>query len=246
MIVDDHPFVRRGIADFLSRQGFAVTEAGDVAAAWAIAQHQPPHVVILDIIFPRAPGTTAAEAPAPGLQLGKQLKSAHPTLGLIFFSSHMHFTADVYALLRDGYRGVAYKSKTTPPTELLAVIQEVLLGGIHVDPAILTDPHPLLDEIRAHFTPEEAEWIERVALKLDQAGLTAREAEIAGRVAAARTIRRIAEELHLAPSTVESHIHRLYEKLGLQQLAAQDVGLRPDVILAKACTLRDLQKRPRQ
>ncbi len=244
LVVDDHPFLRRGVADYLTRQGFAVTEAGDVHSGLAAAQTHRPRVAVLDIVIPLTPDASSGPDPAHGLELGKRLKHADPALGLVFLSSYMHYTSGVYDLLRDGHRGLAYKSKTSPPTELLAALQHVLTGGIHVDPDVLADQRLLVDELRAHFTPEEAPWIERVARGLAHAGLTPREADIATRVAAARTIRRIADELQLAPATVESHIHHLYEKLGLHQLAAHDIGLRPDVILAKACTLHDLQKWP--
>jgi DNA-binding NarL/FixJ family response regulator len=47
-------------------------------------------------------------------------------------------------------------------------------------------------------------------------GLTAREREIAGLVAAGRTNREIAEQLVLSTRTVDAHLRRIYGKLGVR------------------------------
>ena len=244
LMVDDHPFLRRGVAEYLTRQGCVVAEAGDAASALTAVHAHRPRVAVLDIVIPLTPNAPDGPDPAHGLELGKRLKHADPEMGLVFLSSYMHYANDVYDLLRDGQRGLAYKSKTTPPAELFATLQHVLTGGIHIDPHVLADQRLLVDELRAHLTPEETPWVEQTAHGLTHSGLTPREVDIATRVAAARTIRRIADELHLVPATVETHIAHVYRKLGLHELAERDIGLRPDVILAKACTLCDLQKRP--
>lgn len=46
--------------------------------------------------------------------------------------------------------------------------------------------------------------------------LTATEARVAGLVAKGRTNREIAEVLALRPSSVEGHLSRVYEKLGVR------------------------------
>ena len=48
------------------------------------------------------------------------------------------------------------------------------------------------------------------------AGLSAREREIAGLVAAGRTNREVAEQLVLSPRTIEAHLRSIYGKLGVR------------------------------
>jgi two-component system, NarL family, nitrate/nitrite response regulator NarL len=50
--------------------------------------------------------------------------------------------------------------------------------------------------------------------------LSAREREVLVMIADGKTIPAIAAELYLAPSTVKTHVQRLYEKLGVNDRAA--------------------------
>jgi two-component system nitrate/nitrite response regulator NarL len=50
--------------------------------------------------------------------------------------------------------------------------------------------------------------------------LSAREREILGLVAEGMTAPEIAARLHLSPATIKSHLHHLYEKLGVSERAA--------------------------
>jgi two-component system nitrate/nitrite response regulator NarL len=50
--------------------------------------------------------------------------------------------------------------------------------------------------------------------------LSAREREVLGMIAHGQSIPAIAEALFLAPSTVKTHVQRLYEKLGVSDRAA--------------------------
>ena len=52
------------------------------------------------------------------------------------------------------------------------------------------------------------------------AQLTRREAEVLRLLAEGRTAGRIGEELHLSEATVKTHLHNLYEKLGVSDRAA--------------------------
>ena len=51
-------------------------------------------------------------------------------------------------------------------------------------------------------------------------GLTSREVEVLGLVAAGMTSVQIAKELYLSPRTVEAHISSIYHKLGVSSRAA--------------------------
>lgn len=56
LVIDDEPRVREVVADYLTREGFRVSEAGDAAVARRILETSPPDLVVLDIMFPGASG----------------------------------------------------------------------------------------------------------------------------------------------------------------------------------------------
>jgi len=56
LLVDDEPTLREPLADYLSQQGFAVTEAGSAAAARSLLTEAIPDIVLLDIMMPGEDG----------------------------------------------------------------------------------------------------------------------------------------------------------------------------------------------
>lgn len=66
--------------------------------------------------------------------------------------------------------------------------------------------------LRATFTRQRAAPVAPV--------LSAREREVLNRIACGQSIPAIAAELYVAPSTVKTHVQRLYEKLGVSDRAA--------------------------
>ena len=68
------------------------------------------------------------------------------------------------------------------------------------------------------------EWVRRATSAQPPAtalpdGLTPREADVLGRVAAGRTNREIADDLVISVHTVERHIHNAYQKIGVRNRA---------------------------
>jgi signal transduction histidine kinase/CheY-like chemotaxis protein len=60
LVVDDHDLNRQLARAILERKGYAVAEAADGEAAVAMAQKQPPALILLDLAMPRKDGYTAA------------------------------------------------------------------------------------------------------------------------------------------------------------------------------------------
>lgn len=56
LLVDDEPTLREPLAEYLSRQGFAVREAQSAAAARSALQQERPDLVLLDIMMPGEDG----------------------------------------------------------------------------------------------------------------------------------------------------------------------------------------------
>ncbi|MEP6869867.1 MAG: response regulator [Novosphingobium sp.] len=56
LIVDDEPSLREPLADYLVRQGFAVSQASSAAEARALLRDETPDLVLLDIMMPGEDG----------------------------------------------------------------------------------------------------------------------------------------------------------------------------------------------
>jgi DNA-binding NarL/FixJ family response regulator len=235
LLVDDDAFNREGVRLFLRREHCEVREAGDAQSALALAAAETIHVAVIDISIPPDPSTPSRVQHSCGIDLARRLKQTWPMLGVVLFSAYEDRGREVLDMVRRGVRGLAYKLKGCPPMALLEAINEVRLGRVLIDPEV-TNPHSLADEFKARLTADERPWVEGILARFDQ--LSSREAEVAYRLAAAYTAEGIAAALDVTPRTIEHHISRVHEKLGLRELPPQ---LRHIVLLTKACMIMDLQ-----
>lgn len=76
LLVDDDPAVIRVMRRVLARADWDVTATADAAAAQAAATATPPCVAVIDLGLD----------PAGGVALARELRAAHPALGLVFVS----------------------------------------------------------------------------------------------------------------------------------------------------------------
>jgi two-component system OmpR family response regulator len=145
LLVDDEPALREPLAEYLSRQGFAVTQAASAAEARSQLKNELPEMVLLDIMMPGEDG----------LSLCRHLADAHqiPTILLTAKGEAMDRIIGLEIGADD------YVVKPFEPRELVARIRSVLRrsakGGLtpaedeqfefegwHLDPLKrrLTDP----------------------------------------------------------------------------------------------------------
>jgi two-component system nitrate/nitrite response regulator NarL len=110
--------------------------------------------------------------------------------------------AAAYDLLEEG--AVGFLTKSTDPEELRDAILRVAAGGVFLAPDVQT---VVVREIRLRSTD-------------DRPILSPREREVLGRLAAGQSAPTIARAMHLSLSTVKTHLHHLYEKLGVSDRAA--------------------------
>lgn len=193
VVADDHPLFREGVVRALAASGSVdvVGEAEDGTTALELIKAQRPDVALLDF---RMPGLDGAQISAAVQRDGL------PTRVLIL-SAHDE-SAIVYQALQEGAAG--FLPKESERTEIVNAVLACAKGRDVVAPSVAAG---LVGEIRRRAEP---------------AGpvLTPREREVLAGISEGKSIPAIAAQLYLAPSTVKTHVQRLYEKLGVGDRAA--------------------------
>ncbi|WBB59982.1 response regulator transcription factor [Streptomyces sp. WMMC500] len=196
LIADDHALQRLGFRMLLESQGdMAVAgEAGGGAEAVRLVAELRPDVVLMDV---RMPGLD-------GIEATRRIAASGGRTRVLILTT---FDLDEYAFagLRAGASGFLVKDAL--PDELLAGIRAVASGEAVVAPALTRR----LIERYAHLLPAGAEPAGPDP-RLDV--LTDREREVLRAVALGWTNGEIAERMHLAESTVKTHIGRILGKTG--------------------------------
>jgi len=193
LIVDDHPVVRHGLAQFINRERdlYVCGQAGDAHAALSAIESLQPDVAIVDL----------ALKDRPGIDLIKDLEVRHPGLPVLVLSMH---DEGLWAerCLRAGARGYIMKEEGTEV--VVAALRRVLGGEIWVSNAIGTR---LLHRLSKGAAAAESSPLstlsdrELVIFRMIGLGLSAR--DIAGR-------------LSLSAKTVDTYRDRIREKLNLK------------------------------
>jgi len=190
LIVDDHPFLRLGLAGALEAEpGFSVCAAvASAEEALTAVENLRPDVVVTDL---NLPGKS-------GLELIKDLATLRPSLPVIALSMHAE---EIYAerCLRAGARG--YVMKDDGSEKLVEAIRQVLAGGTHVSPKIAAR---IIGNFGRRRDPQKQSPIEQ---------LTDREFEVFQHIGAGRSTQEVADRLHLSPKTVETHRKHIKAKL---------------------------------
>lgn len=193
VVGDDHPMFRDGVVRALQSSGSinVVAEADDGTAALAAIREFRPQVALLDYRMPGMDGAAVAAA---------VLRDELPTRVLLI-SAHDE-AAIVYKALQEGAAG--FLPKECSRSELINAILDCAKGRDVIAPSLAAG---LASEIRRRVEPEGP-------------ALSPREREVLALIAAGSSIPAMAKDLFLAPSTVKTHVQRLYEKLGVNDRAA--------------------------
>jgi two-component system nitrate/nitrite response regulator NarL len=193
VVGDDHPLFREGVVRALSSSGSVnvVGEADDGSAALELIKMHLPDVALLDYRMPGMDGSEVAAA----------VRSQELPTRVLLLSAHDE-PAIVYQALQQGAAGFLLKDSTR--TEIVKAVLDCAEGRDVVAPGLVGG---LAAEIRQRAAPTGPV-------------LSAREREVLNRIARGQSIPAIAGELYVAPSTVKTHVQRLYEKLGVSDRAA--------------------------
>ncbi len=187
LIADDQSLVRTGFKMILDATPDieVVGEAGDGAAAVAMARTLRPDVVLMDVRMPGTDGITATG----------QVTAELPDTRILILTT---FDLDdyVHAGLRAGASG--FLLKDVPAPDLVAAIRTVAAGDSVLSPSttrrLIQRFVPLLP------TPAAAAATDALA------ALTSREREVFALVAQGRSNREIADTLFLSEGTVKIHV----------------------------------------
>jgi DNA-binding NarL/FixJ family response regulator len=196
LIVDDQPMQRFGFRMLLESQDDLTVagEAGDGAEAVRLATRLHPDVVLMDI---RMPGLD-------GIEATRHIVASGDRTRVLILTT---FDLDEYAY--DGLRAGAsgFLVKDALPEELLSGIRAVATGDAVVAPSLT---RRLLDAYVQHLPATNAPQGPDPRI----AALTDREREILTVIAQGWTNSEIAARLHLAESTVKTHVSRILAKTG--------------------------------
>jgi len=195
LLVDDHAVVRLGLAALLSTApGLSiVAEAGTVAEALVEARRTKPDVVVMDVRLPDGSGVEACRA----------IRSERSETRVLMLTSF----ADDEAVVSSVMAGAAgYLLKNTEPERLIEAIELVARGESLLDPRVTT---VVLDRLR------RGSGRDTNPLTV----LSEHERRIVPLIAAGKTNREIAAELHLSEHTVKAYVSDILRKLRLSRRA---------------------------
>ncbi|MFJ5921617.1 response regulator [Kitasatospora sp. NPDC092948] len=198
LIADDDPLLRAGLAVVLeTAEGIEVAgQAEDGLRTVELARALRPDVVLMDV---RMPGCD-------GIEATRRLAGVGPRVLVL---TTFHHDAYVWGALRAGAAG--FLLKRASPERLIDAVHAVAAGEAVLDPAVTRD---LLGHLLAAPAPAPAP---ASAAARDDGGrlaaLTAREREVLRLAADGHPNDEIAALLHLAESTVKTHVKRILAKL---------------------------------
>ena len=130
MIAEDQVLLREGLGRLFEDAGHEVVASlGDADGLRPAIAEQGPDLVVLDI---RMPPTFTDE----GARAAREIKQAHPELGVLVLSQHIE-TAHAVELVTLGGFGYLLKDRVLAVGEFLAAAERVAQGGSALDPQVV-------------------------------------------------------------------------------------------------------------
>lgn len=191
LVVDDHPFFRTGIIQWINQQ-IELTccgQAESVAQARKVIEETKPDIILLDLHLPDGDGLDLC------MELTQNVQGPR-----ILCLTHRDENTFAHRALRAGARGYVMKSEATET--VLAGILTVMKGEIFVSRQVAARALHNLFPDPASSSP-------------DLAKLSDRELQVFQLIGAGCGNREISETLKISPKTVETYRERLKEKLHL-------------------------------
>jgi two-component system, NarL family, response regulator LiaR len=206
VLADDHALVREGTSELLERAGGirVVGQAADGPETLRLVEAVHPDVLLLDLGLPGLDG----------VEVARRARSISPQTRVVALTAHDE-QAYVLAMLEAGAAG--YLSKTSRGQEVVQAVRAAAAGESVFSGAIgaqLTR-RALLSGARSPHTD-----------------LTPRELDVLRAAARGLGNKQIGQELGMSPRTVQTHLTRVFGKLGVaSRTEAVLLALRDGLIL---------------
>jgi DNA-binding NarL/FixJ family response regulator len=200
VLADDQPIVRQGLHYIINSQKdmCVVGEADDGKAVIEIARKTNPDIILMDIQMPGISGIEATRA----------IRNSNPETKVVLLT-----TFDVQEYVYDGIRAgaVGYLLKDTDMKDLLDGIRWAYQGQAIYRTAKASQA--VAEAItRGDIRTNE----KKVQIELADP-LTDREIEVLQLMAYGRKNSEIADILYVSLGTVKTHVHRIIQKLGVEE-----------------------------
>ena len=188
VLADDHPFLRAGVEAALIAGGIVVAASVENgAAAMEAVQRVDPDVVILDIRMAGMNGIEALTA----------LRASEDNRPVVLFTAEIQ-DADLLAAMKAKVDGIVFKHGSGE--ELIKAVHLVASGQRSIESTVMDRAFDLaLDSSKSNATDL----------------LSPRERQIAEGVAVGKRNREIAESVGMTEGSIKVYLHRIYEKLGI-------------------------------
>jgi DNA-binding NarL/FixJ family response regulator len=191
LLADDHPLTLQGVRAFLEPHLESIGTVTNGRALVDEALRLKPDLIISDITMPLLNGIDAAVL----------IRKSLPDVKVLFVTMHSS-PAYLAAALNAGATG--YVLKSSAQEELLAAIEDVMRGKIHVSPGLSTE------HLERFADPKMAAATLR---------LSVREREILQLIAEGKSAKEIAYILDISIKTVSFHRENVKRKLGMRSTA---------------------------
>jgi DNA-binding NarL/FixJ family response regulator len=197
LIADDQPLMRAALRMYLEAESDfeVVGEAADGEIAVALAEQLRPDVVVMDIRMPHLDGVEATR---------RLTTSGNGESTKVLVITTFDLDDYVVEALRAGASGFLLKDATAE--ELVHAVRVVADGNALLAPVVTKR---LLDRYARRLPPAASPHSARLP------SLTNREQQVLALVARGWSNAAIGQELHLAESSVKTHVSHLLGKLGL-------------------------------
>ena len=196
LLADDHQLLRQAIRRTLEDAGFDVVgEATDGEEAVRMVDELTPDITVMDVTMPNLDGLGALE----------RVRAHHPDAKVMMLT--MHGEPDVVRRAVE-HGAVGFLTKDTEMERLVAVINDIASGEVHLSPELAAEmlaefDHPTVDMAPAEVHNEPPA----------KSPLTKREVEILQLVADGKSTTQVASDLFISAKTVKNHLASIYDKL---------------------------------
>ncbi len=193
LLVDDHPIMRRGLAELINLEKDLVVcgEADSIHTALELIKRHEPDVALVDLSLKNESG----------LELIKDIHARYPKVLVLVLSMHDElFYAE--RVLRAGAKGYVMKQQATDL--VLVAIRRILGGEVYLSDFMSS-------KVLRNFTSKKTE---KAGSSVDQ--LSDRELEVFRLIGTGLGTRQIAERLSRSVKTVETYREHIKLKLDLK------------------------------